>query len=60
MNIDRADLVSVLRSRGSHARADWVERALPPLVDIDKNSALLDMLGIQADTMPPAPATHSG
>jgi hypothetical protein len=46
MNIDRADLIALLRARGSDAKADWVERQLPPLVDIDVNRALLEILEI--------------
>jgi hypothetical protein len=34
-----------------HARADWVDRELPGLIDTYKNSALLHMLGIDLDVM---------
>jgi hypothetical protein len=53
MHIDKAAIVSVLRSRGLDARADWVDRELPDLVDTYKNSALLQMLGIDPATIPP-------
>lgn len=46
MYIDRSEITFVLRSRGLNARADWVERDLPELVDTYKNAALLHMLGI--------------
>jgi hypothetical protein len=36
----------VLRSRGLHDRADWVDRALPPVVDTHRNGSLLRMLHI--------------
>jgi hypothetical protein len=50
--VEKTELVSALRSRELHARADWVDRELPGLVDTYKNSALLDMLGIDPDAMP--------
>jgi hypothetical protein len=53
MHIDKAAIVSVLRSRQLDARADWVERELPDLVDTYKNSALLQMLGVDLATIPP-------
>jgi len=46
MNIDRADIVGLLRARGADAKADWVERQLPPLVDTDVNRALLEILEV--------------
>jgi hypothetical protein len=46
MNIDRADLIALLRAKGLDAKADWVERQLPPLVDIDVNRALLEILEV--------------
>jgi hypothetical protein len=51
--IDRTRLVAMLRSRELHARADWVDRELPGLVDTHKNAALLQMLGIDPDAMSP-------
>lgn len=49
--IDRSEIVAALEARGEQARAAWVERALPKLVDIHKNSALLQMLNIDLSTM---------
>jgi len=46
MNIDRADVVALLRAKGADAKADWVERQLPPLVDVDVNRALLQILEV--------------
>lgn len=51
MYIDKAEIVSVLRSGGLDARADWVDRALPEFVDTYRNAALLHMLGIDLATM---------
>lgn len=54
MHVDKAEVVSVLRSRGLHARADWVDRELPDLIDTYKNAALLQMLGVDPAAVPPA------
>jgi len=51
--IDKADIISVLRSRGLNARADWVDRELPGLVDTYKNAALLRMLDIDPAAIAP-------
>jgi len=51
--IDKADIISVLRSRGLDARADWVDRELPGLVDTYKNAALLRMLGVDPAAISP-------
>jgi hypothetical protein len=58
--VEKAKLVAILRSRQLHARADWVDRELPQLVDTYKNSALLQMLGIDPDTLPTVDAAPSG
>jgi hypothetical protein len=49
--VDKTMVLAVLRSRQLHARADWVDRELPGLIDIHKNSALLHMLSIDLDAM---------
>ncbi|MEU7903492.1 hypothetical protein [Actinoplanes sp. NPDC049118] len=53
MHIDKAEIISALRSRGLNARADWVDRELPELVDTYKNAALLNTLGIDAAGISP-------
>ncbi len=53
MYIHKADIVATLRSRGQDARADWVDRQLPGLVDTYKNASLLQMLDIDPATLPP-------
>ncbi|WP_433790796.1 hypothetical protein [Actinoplanes sp. CA-252034] len=50
-HVRRSEIVSILRSRGKFARADWFERTLPDLVDTGKNSSLLANLEIDADTL---------
>jgi hypothetical protein len=52
--VDKAKVIAQLRSRQLQARADWVDRELPGLIDTYKNSALLKMLGIDLDAMTPA------
>ena len=56
MHINKAEIVAVLRSRGLHDRADWVDRALPGLVDTDTNGSLLRMLHIDLLAMATATA----
>jgi hypothetical protein len=51
MHVARAEIIAVLRSRGLQARADWVDRTLPLIVDTDRNSALLRMLDIDPAAM---------
>lgn len=46
MQVDRAQITALLRARGLDARADWVERVLPGVVDTHKNGSLLRMLQI--------------
>ncbi|MEV4709403.1 hypothetical protein [Actinoplanes sp. NPDC049316] len=42
----KAEIVSVLRSRGLEARADWFDRELSEVVDLPHNRSLLSTLGI--------------
>ncbi|WP_173160387.1 hypothetical protein [Phytohabitans suffuscus] len=51
MHIDKTQIIEVLRSRGQHERADWVDRELPEVVDTNKNSSLLRMLQIDPTTI---------
>jgi len=53
MHIAKAEVISALRSRGLHARADWVDRELPESIDTYKNSALLQMLGVDPTAIAP-------
>jgi hypothetical protein len=54
VHVHKAEVMAQLRSRQLHARADWVDRELPELIDTYKNSALLKMLGIDLEAMAPA------
>jgi len=53
--VDKQKILQVLRERGLHARADWVDRQLPERVDLDKNVGLLATLNIRpADLADPS------
>lgn len=54
MNITKVEVIAVLRARGANAKADWVDRQLPALVDTDVNSALLEMLELDVAVLTPA------
>jgi hypothetical protein len=61
MYIDKAEIITLLRSRGLHDRADWFDRELPELVDTHRNRALLEMLGVDpADFAPVDVASGQG
>jgi hypothetical protein len=49
--VEKAAVMAQLRCRELHARADWVDRELPALIDTYQNSALLKMLGIDLDAI---------
>ena len=53
MHVDKAEIIAVLRSRGLDARADWVDRQLPQIVDTYQNGALLQLLNIDSATLTP-------
>jgi hypothetical protein len=44
MTISKTLVVSVLRERGQHARADFVDRELPDRIETSRHSSLLAML----------------
>lgn len=58
--VDKAEIVATLRSRGLHARADWVDRELPQLVDTYRNAALLRILDIDPAALSPSIPTAQG
>ncbi len=41
MKVDKAEVVAILRARGLNARAEWVDRALPDIVDTNEHHTLL-------------------
>jgi len=46
MQIDRDQIISLLRQRGDDAKADQAQQELPGQVDTEKDSGLLSKLGI--------------
>ncbi|MEV6847159.1 hypothetical protein [Actinoplanes sp. NPDC051411] len=44
MTISKAVVIAVLRERGQNARADFVDRELPELIDTSRHGGLLAML----------------
>ena len=44
--VDKLKILQILRDRGQHARAEWVDRQLPQRVDLEKNAGLLATLHI--------------
>ena len=57
VNVDKAQMVAVLRSRGLNARADWADRTLPDVVDTETNVGLLNTLAIAPESLQPIDAT---
>jgi hypothetical protein len=57
MNVDKAQIVAILRARGLDDRADWVDQALPDLVDTSANAGLLRMLAIIPESLIPSVPT---
>jgi len=64
MNVDKAQIIAILRDRGLDARADWADRTLPEIVDTNKNAGLLDTLSIDVGSLSPVevapPAAGNG
>ena len=60
MHIDKTEIISALRSRGLNARADWVDRELPELVDTYRNAALLRTLNVDPAAMAPSAPAPQG
>jgi hypothetical protein len=46
MQIDKAQIISLLQQRGESAKADQAQQELPGQVDTDKHAGLLTKLGI--------------
>lgn len=55
----KAEIVSVLRSRGLDSRADWFERELPEVVNVLRNRSLLSTLDIDPVTLAEADVVPS-
>ena len=46
MNIDKQQIIDLLKSRGDHDKAGQAEQELPDQVDTEKDSGMLSKLGI--------------
>lgn len=46
MNIDKSQILDLLRSKGDHARAEEADRELPDQVDTDRDGGLLSKFGL--------------
>ncbi|MEV8509483.1 hypothetical protein AB0368_32280 [Actinoplanes sp. NPDC051475] len=57
--VEKARITADLRLRQLHARADWVDREFPGLIDTDKNASLLRMLGIDLAAKAPGDVVAS-
>jgi hypothetical protein len=53
--VKKSQVVATLRARDLHSRADWVDRELPAFIDTARNASLLRTLGINVDSLHPAP-----
>lgn len=51
--VDKNAVVSMLRARRMDARADWVQRELPDSIDVYRNHALFDLLGVDPAAIAP-------
>jgi hypothetical protein len=58
MLVHKTEILALLLSRGSEARAAWVDRQLPEVVDVDVNRSLLTMLDIDPATLTPVDQTE--
>lgn len=56
-HVSRDEIVSILRSRGKLARADWTEHELPDIVDTSKHHSLLTTLEINPADLNPVDPT---
>jgi hypothetical protein len=56
--VDKQKILQVLRDRGLHARAEWVERQLPTRVDLEKNAGLLATLHISPADLDDPPSSR--
>ena len=46
MQIDKNQIIELLRSQGDHGKADQADQELPGQVDTDKDAGLLGKLGL--------------
>ena len=51
MNVEKSQIIAILRARGLDARAAWADRTLPDVVDTVANAGLLSTLAIEPDSL---------
>lgn len=51
MEIDKAQIIELLKSRGDDAQAQQAEGDLPDKVDTDRDSGLLEKYGVNAQDL---------
>jgi hypothetical protein len=51
MTVSKAVVIAVLRERGQHARADFVDRELPEQIDSTQHGGLLAMLNLDPEEL---------
>lgn len=56
MQIDKNQIIDMLRSRGDDAKADQADKQLPEKVDTDQHSELLTKVGINPKDLLDGPA----
>jgi predicted PhzF superfamily epimerase YddE/YHI9 len=47
MQIDKMQILELLRSQGDHGKADQADQQLPQQVDTDQHAGLLQSLGLE-------------
>jgi hypothetical protein len=57
MEIEKSRIVAALRERGLDARADFVERELPDVVDTNRHGGLLATLNLDPAELIDQPTT---
>jgi len=51
MQIDKAQIISLLQQAGNHDKASQADSELPDQVDTDQHAGLLDKLGIDVGSL---------
>ncbi len=59
MNIQKSKVLDILRQRGQNARADWVDREMPDIMDVRHHSGLLSTLDIDPTQLADEPGADT-
>lgn len=52
MQIDKQQIIDLLKNRGDHDKAQQADTELPDQVDTDQHSGLIDKLGLNVEDLP--------